>query len=199
MARFSFKKAVKKAVKGVKRFTEAEKRAALRKKFPEVFKAIGPILAMHAKTPKIGDLDSTVRALNKLRLTNPALYKKKLAEQLSSAAAAVKKRSLEGGIQLSTPQWMKDIGDKIREPVKVIAAVAVGGILGKIIGGTRKSPTVAAGEASTAAQRAEPGVPDVGKVSTGAAMMLGGMRITPLMILIGAISLGIGIFFLKGR
>lgn len=197
MGMFSGLKGLGKKIKKAR--TRVEQRATLRQEFPEVFEAIGPILAIHAKAPTWTDLNTTVRALDKSRLTNPALYRKQLAAQMQSAGAAVKKRSLEGGIQLSTPQWMKNIGDKIREPVKVIAAVAVGGILGKIIGGTRKSPTVAAGEASSAAQRAEPGVPDVGKVSTGTAMMLGGMRITPIMLLVGAVTLGLSLYFLKGR
>lgn len=103
-----------------------------------------------------------------------------------------------GGGLVSTPQWMKDIGDSIRPLAQVAGAVAIGGVLGKIIGGTTASPTVAAGEASVAAQQKHPGDADVGKVSTGAATILG-MQFQKSTLLLMAIGIGVSLLFLKGR
>lgn len=129
----------------------------------------------------------------------PVTERDALNLHLFNYAVAVQPKKEGSFFGMSTPSWIKDIGDRIRPIAKVVGSIAIGGVLGRIIGGTRETPTVAAGQASVAAQQAQPGQPDVGKVSTGAATVLG-MKMTPkTMLLLGAIGIGLSLIFLKGR
>jgi len=95
---------------------------------------------------------------------------------------------------MSTPSWIKSIGDALRPIAQAGISIATGGLLGRSVGGTSQSPTAVAAQTSVAAQKSAGGDPDAGKGSSAFSTLLKKENLIKLGLGAGAIFLILKVF-----